>query len=223
MAKKSKPKLYVVGRGRKTGIFLTWDETKAQVDGYAGARYKSFTTLAEAKAAYADWMGQDEAQINWAAVLPPGAAAGFGSKPRLLGDQGPRLPSLAVDAASSGNPGPVEYRGVVTESGEELFRLGPFPDGTNNVGEFLALVHGLTYCQENQLDWPIYSDSRIALGWVTRHKKARTQLQPTGRNGRLFVLIERAEQWLRENSYQNPLLKWDTREWGEIPADFGRK
>ncbi len=223
MGKKKQAKLYVVGRGRRPGIYQTWEEAKAQVDGYPGARYKSFANLAEAKAAFAEWSGQSMDSIRWDRILPAGIESQFPDRPRLVQDGGPRLPSISVDAASSGNPGPVEYRGVLTDSGEEIFHLGPFPDGTNNVGEFLALVHALSYCQEEGLDWPIYSDSRIALGWVGRHKKARTQLQPRGRNGRLFILIERAEKWLQENHYRNPLLKWDTRAWGEIPADFGRK
>lgn len=37
----------------------------------------------------------------------------------------------------------MEYRGVYVRTGQELFRIGPYPDGTNNVGEFLALVHAL--------------------------------------------------------------------------------
>ncbi|MDJ0752366.1 MAG: ribonuclease H family protein [Ardenticatenaceae bacterium] len=223
MSKKKKSKLYVVGRGRRPGIFATWDEAKAQVDGYPGAKYKSFTSLIEAKKAYAEWMGLEEASVNWEQVLPAGAAAQFATKSRLIGDPGPKTQAICVDAASSGNPGPVEYRGVDLTTGREIFHRGPLADGTNNVGEFLALVHGLQYLQEKELDWPIYSDSRIALGWVGRHKKARTNVKPTGRNGRLFVLIEQAEKWLAENKYANQLLKWDTENWGEIPADFGRK
>ncbi|KAA6314154.1 Ribonuclease H, partial [termite gut metagenome] len=39
----------------------------------------------------------------------------------------------------------------------------------------------------------------------------------------LFQIIERAEKWLRETTYTTQILKWNTEEWGEIPADFGRK
>lgn len=223
MSKKKKKKLYVVGRGRRPGIYLTWDEAKAQVDGYAGARYKSFTALHDAKTAYADWLGLDENEVDWESVLPDGVAGQFSDKKRLLDDPGPRSPAICVDAASSGNPGPIEYRGVELISGREIFHVGPLHDGTNNVGEFLALIEGLKYVQAHDLAWPIYSDSKIALGWVGRHKKARTKLKPTGRNGRIFVLIEQGERWLADNRFDNPLLKWDTENWGEIPADFGRK
>ena len=45
----AKKKFYAVRQGRKTGMFLTWDECKKQVMGYPGAIYKSFGTEAEAK------------------------------------------------------------------------------------------------------------------------------------------------------------------------------
>lgn len=45
----TKKKFYAVKQGRKTGMFLTWDDCKKQVMGYPGAIYKSFGTEAEAK------------------------------------------------------------------------------------------------------------------------------------------------------------------------------
>ena len=130
---------------------------------------------------------------------------------------------IAVDAACSGNPGKMEYRGVWIASGKELFREGPFRSGTNNVGEFLALVHGLALMKmDGKQHLPIYSDSKIAMGWI-RGKKARTKLKRNKHNTKIFELIARAESWLKQNKIENPLVKWETREWGEIPADFGRK
>ena len=76
--------------------------------------------------------------------------------------------SLAVDAACSGNPGDMEYRGVYTATGQEIFHIGPLKEGTNNVGEFLALVHGLALLQQKGSDLPIYSDSRNAISWVKK-------------------------------------------------------
>ena len=43
-------KFYAVKKGKKTGIFSTWDECKEQVTGFKGAVYKSFKTLSEAEA-----------------------------------------------------------------------------------------------------------------------------------------------------------------------------
>jgi ribonuclease HI len=144
------------------------------------------------------------------------------TRPELLNGTGPIWKSIAVDAACSGNPGVLEYRGVWTETAEELFRQGPFAQGTNNIGEFLALVHALAHLKKEGLNIPIYSDSKIAIGWLKR-KKCKTQLQADEQNVRLFELINRAEKWLQDNPYENEILKWDTILWGENPADFGRK
>ena len=131
--------------------------------------------------------------------------------------------SIAVDAACSGNPGNMEYRGVYTKTKEQIFHQGPFPQGTNNIGEFLALVHGLAFLKKEGRDiTPIYSDSRTAIAWV-RNKKVKTELERTPRNEQIFELIERALKWLNSNTYKNPIIKWETEDWGEIPADFGRK
>jgi ribonuclease HI len=131
-------------------------------------------------------------------------------------------PSISVDAACSGNPGVMEYRGVDTATGKELFHIGPFQQGTNNIGEFLALVHGLALLKQQNSSLPVYSDSVSAMAWV-RNKKCKTTLAACEANKPLFNLIERAEKWLKNNTYTNPVMKWETQQWGEIPADFGRK
>ena len=129
--------------------------------------------------------------------------------------------SLAVDAACSGNPGAMEYRGVHVASRQEVFHFGPVY-GTNNIGEFLAIVHGLALLKQKGFDMPIYSDSVNAINWI-RQKKCKTKLPREPKTEELFKLIERAEKWLRENTYTTRILKWETKQWGEIPADFGRK
>lgn len=118
--------------------------------------------------------------------------------------------------------GVMEYRGVDTESGAEIFRMGPFQDSSNNLGEFLAVVHALAFLKERSLTLPVYTDSKTALAWV-RNKRAKTTVQRTHGNQRVFELIARAEQWLTSNTYPNLVLKWETDQWGEVPADFGRK
>ena len=211
MAKKQK--YYVVWFGNPTGIFDSWEECQRSIKGVKGAQYKSFETFAEAKIAYnkeyADYRGKGKKKSG----LTP-------EELEKIGD--PDLYTISVDAASSGNPGKMEYRGVDTQTYEELFRQGPFDQGTNNVGEFLALVHGIAYLKEKKSDRNIYSDSRIAMGWVKR-KKCNTKLKKTAKNKKLFELISRAEKWLRNNKYDTQVVKWETKAWGEIPADFGRK
>ena len=206
----SKQKYYVVWKGRKTGIFTSWTECEKQVKGFVGAEFKAFGTLKEAESAYRSsyeaYKGKPSSIGNWrqASVRPI-------------------LPSICVDAACNGSPGKVEYRGVYTESVQEIFRFGPFPDGTNNVGEFLAIVHALTWMMKHENRLPIYSDSQNAISWVYSGK-CKTKLMHTGKNAPLFVMIRSAENWLAENELKNDaVLKWDTKLWGENPADFGRK
>ncbi|MDX2005749.1 MAG: viroplasmin family protein [Meiothermus sp.] len=206
---KPKQKHYVVWKGRKTGVFSSWAEAEAQVKGFTGAEFKSFESLAEAHRAYAGRYEDYKAK--------PAAAQG-----RLMGAPPAVVPSWTVDAACGGNPGLLEYRCVDTATGEELFHRGPFPQGTNNVGEFLAIVEALMRAKREGVTWPIYSDSVNALNWVAT-KKARTNLAQTEANAELFERMARAEAWLRENPYPNRLLKWQTDSWGENPADFGRK
>lgn len=130
--------------------------------------------------------------------------------------------SLSVDAACSGNPGRMEYRGVDTGTGRVIFHVGPFEQATNNIGEFLALVHALALLKKQNLNLPVYSDSVTARAWV-RNKKCKTTLERSPANRPVFELVERAEIWLQNNTCSNPVLIWDTKNWGEIPADFGRK
>ena len=133
--------------------------------------------------------------------------------------------ALAVDAACSGNPGPMEYRGVLLHDGHPtdrvVFHFGPV-HGTNNIGEFLAIVHGLALSKQQGWNMPIYSDSVSGMAWV-RNRKAKTTLTRTEKTAQALDLVARAENWLRENGVTLPVLKWDTEQWGEIPADFGRK
>lgn len=129
--------------------------------------------------------------------------------------------AIAVDAACSGNPGPMEYRGVDLQTGQQIFHYGPVL-GTNNIGEFLAIVHALALLQQQGSDKTIYSDSISGMAWV-RNRKAKTTLPMTDENAKLWEVIFRAERWLQTHTYRNRIIKWDTDKWGEIPADFGRK
>lgn len=209
MAKKNK--YYVVWVGRESGIFDSWEACKRQVDGFDGARYMGFPELSEAKIALTKgWQSAYAKKTTQASSIDP-------RQPRPQGNV------VAVDAACSGNPGLMEYRGVYLGDGKEIFHAGPYTDGTNNIGEFLAIVHILALQKQKGLCIPVYSDSANALLWIKK-KKCGTKLARTGRNDVVFELIERAELWLQTHQYDDiPLHKWHTEIWGEIPADFGRK
>jgi len=212
MAKKQK--FYVVWYGNPAGIFGSWKECQLSIKGVKGAQYMSFETFKEAKVAY------NKEYANYKGKGGEKKKALSTEELKKIGE--PNLYSIAVDAASSGNPGKMEYRGVDTQTHKQLFHQGPFEQGTNNIGEFLALVHGLAFLQQQKSDCFIYSDSRIAMGWVKK-KKCNTKLKRSSKNAAVFDLISRAENWLKNNAYTTTVVKWETKVWGEIPADFGRK
>ena len=212
MAQK-KPKFYVVWQGRKPGVYDSWDDAKLQTDGFAKPLFKSFDTKPAAVKAFGE---------------RPHLHVGQGTKPaarqgKIDGLVGlPIQDSLVVDAAWNTATGDMEYQGIYLATKQKLFLKGPYTDGTNNIGEFLAIVHALAMLHQKNSNIPIYSDSRTAIGWVKK-RKANTKLEETTRNAELFELLERAETWLATHRFANPILKWETTAWGENPADFGRK
>ncbi len=205
----AKNKFYVVWYGLKPGVYSSWDACKKQVEGVQGARYKGFPDRMKAERALE--MGYEQFKN----------ATGIDKISTKSGTR-PIEQSIAVDAACSGNPGKMEYRGVFTLTGTEIFRSKVYEQGTNNIGEFLAIVHCLAWQQNNKTNYPVYSDSRNAIAWV-KAGKAKTKLDRTAQTASLFEVISRAENWLKNNKIHVPILKWETTEWGEIPADFGRK
>tara|TARA_R110001583_G_scaffold48522_1_gene152017 strand:- start:5285 stop:5917 length:633 start_codon:yes stop_codon:yes gene_type:complete len=209
----AKKKFYVIWNGHQTGVFTSWNDCKKHIKDFKGAQYKSFASKEEAEKAfkgrYVDYVGKETKKEKL-------------STEELKRIGNPILQTISVDAACSGNPGRMEYRGVLTSTKKQLFIQGPFEQGTNNIGEFLALVHGLSFLKQKKSDLPIYSDSRIAIKWV-KVGQCRTNLKITSENKPLFDLVKRAENWLKNNTYTTTILKWETKAWGEIPADFGRK
>lgn len=215
-----KQKYYVVWNGVSPGIYTSWTDCKLQINGFTGAVYKSFDSREEAERAY-----QSPPELYFQKTGQP--AAGKQNVAVERQDTVMMLPpevhaeALAVDAACSGNPGKMEYRGIYLRTGEVVFHYGPV-HGTNNIGEFLAIVHALALLKQKNSNMPVYSDSRTAILWVSK-KQCKTKLERNARTAPLFDLIERAENWLKNNTYQTRIIKWKTEIWGEIPADFGRK
>lgn len=206
-----KKNFYVVWNGVVPGVYDEWKECKLQIDGYEGALYKSFPNRDAAQEAFNEnpWK-----YIGKNAEKPKSKSSV--SNPNIIQD------SIAVDAACSGNPGLMEYRGVYVRTGEQLFHQGPFEQGTNNVGEFLALVHGMAFLKQKNRNLPVYSDSANGISWIKKGK-CKTKLEQTAQNKVIFDLIDRAEKWLAANGVPYQVIKWETDQWGEIPADFGRK
>ena len=241
MAKGSK--WYVVLKGKVPGIYTDWEECQKQTAGFPKPVFKAYTTKDEATEAWKNKRLRplSPPALGFAAAVKAVKSGSEESpakktfpKPgfvptasKSLSSVNPKRPapfnkeSWAVDAACSGNPGPMEYRGVDNATGQQIFHLGPLR-GTNNIGEFLAIVHALALLKQQGSNRPVYSDSVNAIGWV-KQKTARTKLPRTADTESVWVLIDRAVVWLRNNTYTNPILKWETQYWGENPADFGRK
>ena len=206
----AKNNFYVVWVGRQVGVFGSWDECRQQVEGFQGAKFKGFPTREAAEMAFKNGPEKpdDEMLKSWES-LPEGMPK-------------PELNAIAVDAACSGNPGKMEYRGVYVATNTEIFKSPVFEGGTNNIGEFLAIVHCLAWQQKKRTSLPIYSDSVNGQKWVSQGL-CRTKLVQNEKNRYLFEVIARAEKWLHDNTFRVPIRKWRTEIWGEIPADFGRK
>ena len=225
-----KTKYYVVWKGRVPGVYDNWSDAEEQILNFPGAKYKSFPSAAEAAKAFRG--GDDDSNpADLGSLL-------IGASERRSADPAPsalRIPlpayrqnpdidqaAWAVDASCQGNPGIMEYRGVDLATGKELFKVGPFQDGTNNIGEFLAIVHALAEMHRRNEWHNIYSDSKTAQAWI-RNRQVKTQLKQTDRNRKLFELLGRGLVWIRSHSWPVKIMKWQTELWGEIPADFGRK
>ena len=228
----TKQKYYVVWQGKQPGIYTDWDTCKEQVVGVQGAQYKSFDTLPEAEQAlrlpYSSVVASSKTSDTSSSSITRKTSTGI----LFVDEQGltavrpdaenpPILDALAVDAACSGNPGAMEYQGIYIPTRTRLFHYQA-PKGTNNIGEFLAIVHGLSYLKKHRLNQIIYSDSVNAISWV-RQKQCKSKLPEDASTAELWDYVHRAENWLRTNTYTTEIRKWDTDHWGEIPADFGRK
>ncbi len=214
---KKKNKYYVVWEGAEPGIYDSWQQCQTQIMGFPGAKYKGFKTRQEAEYAY-QHSYKDYYKTGEQTKPHQESKALFShSKNNIIKD------SWSVDGACSGNPGRMEYRGVHTDTGEEIFRVGPLRGGTNNIGEILAIVHALALLEKKEdTTTPLYTDSKTAMSWFKK-KKINTKLAPTSYNKKVMELVQRAEHWMKSHHPPNKILKWDTENWGEIPADFGRK
>ncbi len=218
-------RFYVVWKGREPGVYDDFNDAMAQVDDYPGAMFKSYATSAEAAAAFRK--GESRSDRSELTNLLVGAGEHNlpkNGEPDYFQFQEIDLNGWAVDASCMGNPGKMEYRGVELMTGREIFRIGPFEKSTNNIGEFLAIVHALALQNKSGEKHTIYSDSVTGMAWV-RNRKVKTQLTRTPQNENSFRMMERALSWLNSHpsSGYPKILKWETDRWGEIPADFGRK
>lgn len=247
---KPRKKYYTVWVGEEPGVYDSWAECQLQVNGFPGARYKAFDTMEEAVEAYrgdprreldimrailteADRRKAEAAKENAARPRPAYRPVSISPRPCVIDGvkdytsiPGVNLSAIAVDGACAGNPGRMEYRAVRVVDGAEIFHVGANVKyiGTNNIAEYLAMIHLAAILQKNNdTVTPIYTDSKNTLAWL-RRGRSNTSLEATPATAPTLELLRRADAWLAANGpIRNPVLKWKTEEWGEIPADFGRK
>lgn len=219
---------YVVFNGRQPGVYDDFSDAMEQVDGFEGALFKSYASSAEAADAYRRSCHKSESRDLGSLLINASARKNEKTEDRIetktdyFAFPEIDLRGWAVDASCMGNPGVMEYRGVELMSGKELFRVGPFRKGSNNIGEFLAIVHALALMAQKGEKHTIYSDSVTGMAWV-RNKRVKTQIPRDADTEPVFRMMERAMVWLNTHHYDVKILKWDTDRWGEIPADFDRK
>lgn len=222
MANYSK-RYYVVWKGRVPGVYDNLDDAMEQVDDFPGAIFKSYASSQEAAEAYRkSQFREDKNDLGNLLLSTARKNIPAAGKPDYFSFPEIDLDGWAVDASCLGNPGTMEYRGVELKTGREIFRVGPFQKSTNNIGEFLAIVHALALMYQSGQFHTIYSDSVTGMAWV-RNRKIKTQLTREPANEKSFQMMERALSWLHTHQYNAKILKWQTEIWGEIPADFGRK
>lgn len=214
---------YVVWRGRQPGVYDNLDDAMEQVDDYPGASFKSYGTASEAANAFRQGQSkEDKRDLGNLLLNSQRTNMPKDGKPDYMAFPEIDLNGWAVDASCQGNPGTMEYRGVELMTGREIFKVGPFKKSTNNIGEFLAIVHALALMHSTGENHTIYTDSVTGMAWV-RNRKVKTQLKREKVNEKSFQMMERALSWLNTHSYSTRILKWQTEIWGEVPADFGRK
>lgn len=213
----SKKKAYVVWVGKTPGVYDSWEECRAAVHGFASARYRGFTSKERAEKAYTEgpenyWGKRSPANRDSCAGDEPVAALG-----------GPIIDSICVDAAWNTATKAMEFRGVWHRDRSTMFEYGPCPGGTNNIGEFLAVVSALARLKNESSDLPIYTDSRTAMAWIRNRQVNSASMRKGETSRQVNRLVERATRWLHDNKFGNEIYKWDTETWGDIPADYGRK
>ncbi|WP_129646253.1 ribonuclease H1 domain-containing protein [Peristeroidobacter agariperforans] len=158
-------KFYVVWAGRQTGVFTDWATTHRQVDRFAGARYKSFATRAEAERAFAG--GAPRSTFVRRAANKPSEQASVQAGPSPFDLQ------IYCDGACDPNPGRAGSGLAVYRNGElaQLWHGLYNPAGTNNIAELNALHRALEMAEtaiSSGLTVQILCDSTYAINCISK-------------------------------------------------------
>jgi ribonuclease HI len=169
-------KYYAVAAGRTTGIFTSWPEARAQVEGFPGAVFKSFKTREQAQAFLADpVLGKGTGRKKTASDRNPRHADAFSAD----NDWPDGTIVVYTDGSAIGNPGPGGYGVVILEHPDSPARelSGSVSLTTNNRMEMTAVIKALEALQGTVSPVVVHSDSRYvvdalnkgwAIGWQKR-------------------------------------------------------
>lgn len=186
-------KYYVVWKGRNPGIYADWGRCKSQVDGFPGARFKSFTSRAEAEAAFKGMSTSSagpsggKVGLNEPDAAGPGTIVSAGTTRKIAGpsSKSPRTWAAAeitaaaievkifTDGGCEPNPGK-------SGSGLALYRKNVLselwyglhsPHGTNNTAELNAFHQGMIIAKaeaDKLRTVGIFCDSKYAIQCITQ-------------------------------------------------------
>lgn len=162
-------KFYVVWQGRETGIFTDWNTCKKQVDAFAGARYKSFKTRAEAQAAFAGSAAPKSSSLvkkkstkQTVKTYTADEIAAMALDTKIFTDGG-----CEPNPGNAGSGIAVYRNNLIDELWYGLYE----PHGTNNTAELHAL-HQALIMAESEADLgrsvAIFCDSKYSIQCVTQ-------------------------------------------------------
>lgn len=153
-------KFYAVKKGKKPGIYLTWDEAKTQVNGFSGAQYKSFKTKSEA-----------EEFMNLKSTKKMIKSAGNSSHIQLFSDGGSRNHGNKKGQHVKDND-KAAWAYLIIKDGKKKSDSAGERGATNNKMEVLGLVNALRYVlSQGWENEPIDAilDSKYVLNSITKH------------------------------------------------------
>ncbi|CAH9058473.1 Ribonuclease H [Pseudoalteromonas sp. CIP111854] len=163
-------KYYVIWTGRETGIFTTWDKCKSLVDGFAGAKYKSYSSLEEAQSAFSGKLSLTPLKAKQRAKTNKSNITSLCQKEI---DAMPFDIKIYTDGACDPNPGKAGT-GLAVYKQNELSELwyGLYQAiGTNNTAELRGLAQALLLAKEylaSNFSVVIFCDSRYSIDCVTK-------------------------------------------------------
>lgn len=227
MIKKKHAKWYSVWKGRTIGVFDNWTDCKKSTERYQGAKYESFKTYDDARASFLEHTTKYKSKILEKSIIDK-------EERWRTCEKSPQFPFYCTDAACT-NPhcGIVEYRCFYVFSKDStpknIYSFGPFQDGSNNIGEYLALVKALMWLETTEPNGtdPVYSDSKIAIIWISDIKNpgSNSHIPKIGEALKGELLM--CDDWVKKSTSYSQIARrvrhWNTSDWGEIPADYGRK